>query len=185
MTTATATVYATSLPMPSTVRTFFDTLREFGTITGLDARYNVTVNLPGEDDGQGGLGLRLMHLKQALGAKSLTPAFATRLSGGFVASGIHDYRWEFGEPVYAGDGEWSIVVPVTDDLRHVLDTVTGLAGFDRAYAGEPVLPVTYHIEDRDLRAGEAVMVEDLRTIEDEIESYIGERVCFTDPQPLG
>lgn len=184
MSTATADVYAASLPMPTTVRTFFDTLREFGTVKGLDAHYNVTVNLPGDDEGQGSLGLRLMHLKQALGAKDLTPAFATRLSGGFVASGIHDYRWDFGTPVYAGEGEWSIVVPVIDDLRHVLDTVTGLAGFDRAYAGEPVLPVTYYVEGRDIRSGEAVMVEDLRTIEDEIESYIGERVCFTAPQPL-
>lgn len=181
MSTATAAVYATSLPLPATVVAFFDTLREFGTIKGLDSRYDVTLNLSSED-ARGSLGARILLLGQALGAVGLTPAFPTGPAR--YSTDIGSYRWTFGEPVYAGDGEWSIVVPVIDDLRHVLDTVTGLAGFDRSYAGEPVLPVTYHVEDRDSRTGEAVMVEDLRTIEDEIESFIGERVCFTTPQPL-
>jgi hypothetical protein len=182
MSPATATpVYSASLPMPTTVRGFFDTLREFGTVKGLDGNYDVTLYLPSEDSGGGAaLGARILRLGQALGTKGLAPAFPTGPSRYFTGGGT--YGWVFGEPVYAGDGQWSIVVPTIDDLRCVLDSVTGLAGFDRSYAGEPVLPVTYHIETR--RSGERVMHEDLRTIEDEIESYIGERVCFTDPQPV-
>lgn len=183
-TTAVPRQYATSLPVPTIAREFFDTLREFGTIKGINTG-GVTLYLPGGDStGEGSLGARILRLGQALGAKGIAPAFP--VSGTTGPWGPPpSYRWEFDDAVYAGDDQWSIVVPVTADLLHLLDTVSGLAGYDRDYKGEPVLPVTYYPEDpADIRGTVSMMCDDLRTMEDDLHAWFGETVRFEDPQPV-
>lgn len=185
MTTATARCYTTSVVVPSTVRAYFDTLRDFGTIKGVSTYANsgVTLYLSGDGDREHSLGARLRRLAQALGGAGLFPAFPT--SGHWNPHGTlpgESYRWEFGDPVYAGDGQWSIVVPATDDLRHLLDTVSGLASYPDDYKGESILPVTYYPEDADdLRASDNAMREDLRSMEDDLEAWLGETVQFETP----
>lgn len=187
MTTASVYYYATSLLVPANVRTFFDTLREFGTIKAVTTHAvggGVTLYLPDEGDGMDGLNQRLLRLAQSLGSKGLSPAWAT--SGHWNPHGTlpgESYRWAFDEPTYASEGEWDILVPITDDVRHLLDTVTGLASYDRDYKGESILPVAYY-PDNEGRATTKAMHDDLRSMEDDFEAWYGETVTFEPPTPV-
>lgn len=164
--------YTSTVTTPSTVVGFFATLAEFGTVIGAHPISRaVTVYIHDEGTSES-LGARILSLKQTLGERGFTPAFPTSVPGHWNPT----YRWEFGEPTYAGEDRWAISIPATDDLLHLFDTLTGFAVAPDRYTGET--PIEIRLSDY---TGDEVfdVVADMR---EELHAWFGEPIKFSVPQ---
>lgn len=164
--------FAANLRVPQIVQDFLSTLREFGSIAAISDNPKTSVTLHVHASTEDDAVVVGQRLAMALGAKLITPAFPnTPMGGGWAHTPT--YRWEFATPTYAGERQWTLMVPITSDLLHLFDTVTGIGSWDRSYLGQSELPVTIYGSDQD----------DLMSVkadfEHEMYSWFGEPVVFT------